>query len=168
MQSSDTNPLIEKKYYNLLLNNLVNNKILNKNDIDNINIKLESKLFTMADIITSLEKMNNNTIVENTSKQFKSDVMYTELLPSQITPIGTDVSSSWSDNYSILNTDKWKVPLSQPPICINTSPCKVCPDDESSYPYLGLINWDNNKISTTTINNDWGRNQTDSSIKLNT
>ena len=213
IQTKDT---IEKKYYNILLNDLINKKVLNSNDVVNINIKLDSKLFTMEDIITSLEQMNKSTKYKNTKHQpnkllrmthrmdvsgnqvnnssdisinnindsdpnttsgisinqtsndssnnmnQNNDTMYNELLPSKMEPLGTHFPSTWSSDYTILNTDKWKVPMYQPPVCINTTPCKVCPDDV--YPYLGLKNWDNSrKISNTNINNKWTHNQNDSS-----
>jgi hypothetical protein len=214
IQTKDT---IEKKYYNILLNDLINKKVLNSNDVVNINIKLDSKLFTMEDIITSLEQMNKATKYKNTKHQpnkllrmthrmdvsgnqvnnssdisinnindsdpnttsgisinqtsndssnnmiqTNNDTMYNELLPSKMEPLGTHFPSTWSSDYTILNTDKWKVPMYQPPVCINTTPCKVCPDD--AYPYLGLKNWDNSrKISNININNKWTQNQNDSS-----
>ena len=191
-----TKDAIEKKYYNILLNNLINKKVLNSTDVSNIDIKLNSKLFTLEDVITSLEQINNSTKINTThqnnmtnmnnmntndnstdnstdnskqinndnSKQVNNDNIYNELLPTKMMSLGDQVPSTWSSNYTILNTDKWKVPMTQPPVCINTTPCKVCPDDENAYPYLGLQNWDaGRKISNTNINNKWTQNQTDSS-----
>jgi hypothetical protein len=46
-------------------------------------------------------------------------------------------------------------------VCINTTPCKVCPDTEDTYP-LKLALWDNSrKISNTEISKDWANKQID-------
>ena len=176
---------IEKKYYNILINNLLKKNILNSNDIDNIKLKLSSKLFTLEDVISSLEKMinendmkqtieNMNDIKQtkqqikqqmkmNTCKKYKQindDIIYNELLPMQMKTIGGETPTTWSGNYAILNTDKWKVPMTQPPVCINTTPCKVCPSDDNSNSFTGLADWDaSRKVSHTEINKKWVENQ---------
>ena len=71
---------IEKKYYNILINNLLKKNILNSNDIDNIKLKLSSKLFTLEDVISSLEKMiNENELVEKLN-----DLNFTEIFSENL------------------------------------------------------------------------------------
>ena len=65
-------------------------------------------------------------------------------------PIGENIANDWSNDYTILNTDKWKVPMQRPPLCINTNPCKVCPVD-SNYP-VNLRAWDESRVISK--NND--------------
>jgi hypothetical protein len=51
--------------------------------------------------------------------------------------------------------------MPRPPVCINTSPCKVCPDVVEGYP-LNVKEWDNSrKISNININKNWANKQTD-------
>ena len=48
--------------------------------------------------------------------------------------------------------------MQRPPLCINTNPCKVCPND-TNYP-VNLKSWDESRvISKTNINKDWVSNQ---------
>ena len=60
------------------------------------------------------------------------------------TPLGDGISNSWNSDYVILNTNKWQVPMARPPVCINNSPCKVCPMNTSS-DSLNLQEWDNSR-----------------------
>jgi hypothetical protein len=97
--------------------------------------------------ITSKQKVNN-------------DFRYNELPADMYTPIGDKVANNWStDNeYNILNSNQWQVPMPRPPVCINTEPCKVCPSDGGSY--LTLKNWDQARvISENKINQRWASDQ---------
>jgi hypothetical protein len=89
---------------------------------------------------------------------------YNELPPDFYKPLGGKDLSLWDNQFSILSTDKWQVPMPRPPVCINNTPCKVCPNDEptSSYPVL-LKDWDSSKkVTNIAINKDWANNQIDS------
>jgi len=119
MKKVDNSEIINK-YYNKLINDLIQKKILSSTDIENIKLKIDSKLLNIQDIIVSLEKLNeNNGTVTND-------------LPSDFfTPIGDKIANTWDKHYSILDTSKWMVPMPRPPVCINDSPCKVCPMNET-------------------------------------
>ena len=61
----------------------------------------------------------------------------------------------------MLNTNKWQVPMPRPPVCINTSPCKVCPDTDDTYP-VKLAHWDNSrKVSNIEISKEWANTLVD-------
>jgi hypothetical protein len=54
--------------------------------------------------------------------------------------------------------------MTQPPICINTSPCKVCPTDGNEGNFVSLSNWDDSrKVSNVSINKKWSDTQLNSS-----
>ena len=132
---------------------------------------MESKLFTIEEIIASLETLAGNDNMPKNKQYIKkqsqscqsinNDIIYNELLPMQMKTIGGETPNTWSGNYAILNTDKWTVPMTRPPVCINTSPCPVCPSDNNTSNLTGLADWDNSRtVSTTTINQNWAKNQT--------
>jgi len=220
----------KNKYYNLLTEDLLSRNIITDDDVNNINIKLETKLLTIDEVIIGLEKLKksnkiNQRIVRNktlnndeddiltrqnkqhsneenedniSTKQNKqnkqnkqhsndtsnnnkleddepietkpkkqtrqNDNNYNELPASKMRALGDDTTNLWADNYTILNTDKWKVPMTQPPVCINTSPCKVCPSDGDGTNFVSLSNWDDSrKVSNISINKKWSNNQLNSS-----
>ena len=199
------------RYMNLLVNDLLNRKILDNNDIENIKAKINSKLITNDEIIAGLEKINlsskskliksktiedisiedapleskNVTSLPDKLKQLKlrtnEDVpldynfinFFSDKVnqvksedrvnkkPDLYNSLGNSELNKWSDGYTMLNTDKWQVPTSRPPVCINTSPCKVCPTIDDTYPVI-LGEWDNSrKISNTEISKEWANNQVD-------
>ena len=81
-------------------------------------------------------------------------------------PLGNTEITKWDEGYNMLNTNKWQIPMNRPPVCINTTPCKVCPDTEDTYP-LKLALWDNSrKISNTEISKDWANKQIDPNENL--
>jgi len=167
-----TKEIIEMKYYNMLINGLLNKGILSPDDIAKLKLKIDSNLFTLEEMIISLEKLSGIDNHSNEKGQHKStkpnkscksindDIIYNELLPMQMKTIGGEVPNTWSGNYTILNTDKWTVPMTRPPVCINTTPCPVCPSDNNTQNLTGLADWDNSRtVSNTTINQTWSKNQ---------
>jgi hypothetical protein len=199
------------RYMNLLVNDLLNRKILDNNDIENIKAKINSKLMSNDEIIAGLEKINlsskskliKSKTIEDTSlestdvnslpdklKQLKSKMSEDVPLdynfinffsdkvksedrvnkksedivnkkPDLYNPLGNSELNKWTDGYTMLNTDKWQVPVNRPPVCINTSPCKVCPSIDDTYPVI-LGEWDNSrKISNTEISKEWANKQVD-------
>ena len=102
-----------------------------------------------------------NQLQINSQKNITNDFRYNELPTNMFVPIGDKVANDWAtDNeYNILNSAQWQVPMPRPPVCINTQPCKVCPTEESAYGPLPLKNWDSaRKISDTKINQGWTNN----------
>jgi len=169
--SSNENSL---KYMALLMKDLLDKGILDEEDITNIDNKLDTKVITVDDMIKHLERLkliskpkNKNQKVDSRVKNSEYD--YNELPPDFYKPLGSKELSLWDNQYTILNTDKWKVPMPKPPVCVNNTPCNVCPNDDpigySSYP-LNLKEWENaRKFTNMTVNKDWANNQVDSSSK---
>jgi len=147
-----------EKYMDLLIKDLVDDNVLDDDDVFNIRSKIDSKVLTVEEMTKHLEKLklnSKNKPRKNSNKDNKNnknkdkdyDNIYTlnELPPDFYKPLGSKELSSWDNQYTILNTDKWKVPMPSPPVCINNSPCNVCPTDEPQgyygYP-LSLKEWD--------------------------
>jgi hypothetical protein len=147
-------------YYNILINDLSEKGIIDTTDTVNINAKIDSKILSIADAIASLEqlkKSGRSRINKN------NDNVYNELPYDFYSPIGEDIANEWDTGYSILNTNKWQVPIARPPLCVNTSPCKVCPSLDTSFlPYGASLNDIETcrNISSTTINKKWVAAQT--------
>ena len=159
-----TNEDIAYKYYESLIVDLLSKGIIERNDVENIRVKLQSKLSTLKDVIKSLEIMKR----EGRSKQrqingkVRSDYEYSELPTDFYKPIGDKIANDWDNEYAILNTNKWQVPMTRPPVCINTAPCKVCPNDASNY-NIDLKQWDESRtISGNRINKKWAADQNSS------
>jgi hypothetical protein len=152
---------IANKYYESLIVDLASKGIIDANDIDNIRAKLQSKLLTMDEVIKSLEllKKDGKAKVRQANGKIKSDYEYSELPSDFYNPIGDKIANEWDNDYTILNTNKWQVPMTRPPVCINTTPCKVCPSDSSNYP-VGLKQWDDSRtVSGNRINKKWAEDQ---------
>jgi hypothetical protein len=149
------------KYFTSLITDLLEKGVLNSDDVSNINMKVDSKLVDISDVISSLEQLKREGKVKvKGQKEVKNDAVYNELDEELSKPIGGDISNKWESQYSILNTNKWKVPMARPPVCVNTNPCQVCPTTYSGY--VDLASWDNSRVlSTTNINKKWAANQMD-------
>jgi hypothetical protein len=59
-------------------------------------------------------------------------------------PIGEKIANDWSKDYTILDTNKWQVPMPRPPLCINNAPCTICPLETSGYS-TNLQQWDESR-----------------------
>jgi hypothetical protein len=142
-------------YYNDLINELTSKGILTSDDVDNLNMKIKTGLFTYDDVLPSLQKMKKigKKVNRNTNTQ------YSELPADFYSPLGDKELNKWDNTYTILDTNKWQVPVARPPVCINTTPCKVCPSDVPSYG-TNLGSWDDSRVITnTTINQSWAKDQ---------
>jgi len=159
-QPSPNNEIVNR-YLESLITELVEKRLLEQSDVENIRIKMRSKLLNTSEIIDSLEiiKKEGKPKINGVSvKNNNNDNMYNELPPEYYSPIG-DKTNEWNDEYTLLNTNKWNVPMPRPPVCINTTPCKVCPTASSDYP-VNLKEWDDSRtITSTKINKDWVNNQ---------
>lgn len=58
--------------------------------------------------------------------------------------LGDNISNKWDYNFSYLNTDKWGVPLSKPPLCINSKINEKVLDYINPN-YTNLIEWDTSR-----------------------
>jgi hypothetical protein len=160
------NSSITQKYFDSLILELNSKNILRSDEIDNIKLKISSRLLTMEEAIVSLENLKKSGKPEIKET---NDFKYNELPDEFYNPIGNKIANEWaSDNeYNLLNTNKWQVPMPRPPVCINTAPCKVCPSDGTNFLPVNLKNWDEARtISDTTINQKWAKDKKDSTRKL--
>jgi hypothetical protein len=159
-----TNDDIAYKYYESLIVDLLSKGIIERNDVENIRVKLQSKLSTLKDVIKSLEimKREGRSKQRQTNGKVRSDYEYSELPTDFYKPIGDKIANDWDNEYAILNTNKWQVPMTRPPVCINTAPCKVCPNDASNY-NIDIKQWDESRtISGNKINKKWAADQNSS------
>ena len=154
------------KYMNLLITDLLERGILDNNDIENIKGKINNKLLTENEAIVGLEKLK----LSGKSKQKKPDTnennqpeySFGNLPPEMYKPLNNSDLNKWDEQgYTMLNTDKWHPPTARPPVCINTTPCKVCPDTNNTYP-VPLAQWDNSrKVSNIEISKEWANTLVD-------
>ncbi len=164
---STTNDKIAQKYFENLINELHDKGILDDGDIQNIKAKMNSKLLTIEEVINSLETLHKEgkvKVLDKTKSDGKrtNDMDYTELPTDFYRPIGDKIANEWENDYTILNTNKWQVPMPRPPVCINTTPCKVCPS-LSSDNVVALKEWDNSRyVSQNKINKKWASEQASS------
>lgn len=144
------------KYYNQLIRELRSNGILDDVDVKNVTLKLNSKLLTLDEAITSLEKVKEKGIVKD--KSVNSDFVYNELPTEFYAPLGKRIVSDWENEYNLLDTTNWQVPMQRPPVCISNEKCKICPKETSPGTSL-LKDWDSSrKITDFNINKKWASN----------
>jgi hypothetical protein len=124
------------KYYQTLLNHIYDKKMIDYNDVNNIKTQYNKGLISLEDIINVLEQIKDNGNVK------ELNTIYNQTYNNFMKPIGDKISNAWANDYTILNTDHWAVPMKRPPVCVTNSPCKVCPTDSSNYP-VNLLHWDN-------------------------
>ena len=157
----NANGKIAAKYFESLLKDLNEKGVLDARDIENIQLKMRSKLLTVEEVISSLEmlKKEGKSKVRSKDGKVKDDRVYSELPSDFYSPLGDKISNEWDNDYTILNTNKWQVPMPRPPVCINTAPCKVCPTDSSNYP-VNLKQWDDSRyVTQSKINKKWSDDQ---------
>lgn len=153
--SNNNNNKIEVKYFESLLDELISVGLLDDSDILNIKNKVKLNLLTLEEAITSLETLKS-TQKNNESTQH-TDLKYNELPSSFSIPIGDKIANDWNNDYAILDTNKWTVPMPRIPICINNSPSNISPSNYSNG--TNLKEWDNSRvISKTNINKQWVNN----------
>jgi hypothetical protein len=156
---NNTNNSTGQRYFDVLLNDLNKSTILSEIDVQNIRNKVKLNLLTIDEAIASLEILKNSNVVT----EAPNDSKYNELPSGFYTPIGDRIANQWDTDNSILNTDKWTVPMPRPPVCINNSPCTVCPSDTSNL--LNLKNWDAARgFTNVSLNKRWASNQTNTSV----
>jgi hypothetical protein len=155
---SNINNSIAIKYFESLINDLSEKGLLDQNEIANIKIKMNSKLLTIEEIIKSLEVLK--TTGKSKFNKLKDDSIYNELPPEFYAPLADKKLNEWDNDYTILNTTKWQVPMLRPPVCVNTIPCQICPSDSSNYS-VNLKYWDESRYVTSDnkINKKWVANQ---------
>jgi hypothetical protein len=135
-----------KKYFNLLMEDLFIKGILDNTDMDNLNKKINLNIFTLDEAIAKLEKLRGEGIKKKDINGSSTDPAYEESsLPTAFyQPLGDETLAKWDNEFALLNTNKWSVPMPRPPVCINTSPCKVCPASTSGN-LATLKEWNSNR-----------------------
>jgi len=151
-----------EKYKNFLMKDLKEAGVMDEMDVQNMNAKVENKVMSMTEAIEKLEKLKLSAKPKMRKGKAKNEYDYSELPNDFYTPLGDPELSKWDTAFHMLNTTKWQVPMPRPPVCINTSPCKVCPTaDQGGYP-LKLTDWDaSRKVMNMTVNKQWANDQMD-------
>jgi hypothetical protein len=117
-------------------------KILdNKNNSNKSNeiLELKKELTQMKEnLLNEINKKNSNEYLQKEINLLK------DKLNNKNYNLVDDDLSKWN-NSSMLNTDKWTVPMPKPPVCVNNTPCQVCPSESSNYP-VNLMLWDDSNV----------------------
>jgi hypothetical protein len=144
------------KYYKQLIKELSNNGILDAVDVKNITVKLNNKLITIDEAVASLEKVKEQGVIKE--RNVNSDFIYSELPSEFYAPLGKRIVTDWENEYNLLDSTNWQVPMQRPPVCMTTEKCKVCPKE--TYPGTTLLkDWDSSrKISDIKVNKKWASN----------
>jgi len=107
----------------------------NESKKDNTSCDCESKIDKYLEKLFKEGKyFDRNGILQNV---MNNDMRYNQLTDSQIQPLGSNdmtMNNSWENDYVLLNTDKWKVPISSPYKCKQEKECPICPSLSSGYP----------------------------------
>ena len=150
---------ITEKIYNEIL------KLYNKPGF--IDVSLENNTFAKLDnnkIITNTKEIvKNNDKNKNVNVKIKksnkfdkeSDINYS--IYKNITPLGENnetFNNKFINGNDYLNTDKWKIPVYEPPLC-KLDQCNECNDD-IDYP-LNVSHWDKSRkiLQRDNINIDY-------------
>lgn len=127
------------KTYQLLVDVLKTNGILNEEDINSLKSKMTSGLLTIDETISRLEKMKllakevaSKPDISN--KSWWNEMNKSELPAAMYLPLGSQINQDFSNEYTILNTEKWTVPMPRPPVCIDSTPKEIMPVGTSGYP----------------------------------
>ena len=156
MEQDESDENFVVKYLKQLMQELYRKKIIDKTDINNIEAKLKTKLVSPREMVKILENLKNTTKEKNLSTTDKinlpssdpndlhNDSKYSNLPDYDYNPLGDKIANDWDNQYTVLNTDRWQVPQTRPPVCISNEPCKVCPSVNQGYE-LNLDNWNNGK-----------------------
>ena len=176
IKSLENQPVNEnmEKYKNYLMKDLLELGVMDQIDIDNLNAKIENRLMNIEEAISKLEKLKITSRPKNKLNRAIRESEYNELPKDFYNPLGDPELNKWDTAFHMLNTNKWQVPMPRPPVCINTSPCKVCPEvtesqSNGSNP-LSLKDWEySRKVMNLVVNKDWANDQMDvnAAIPLN-
>ena len=147
------------KTYQLLVDYLMEKGVLNKDDSSALKSKMASGILTVDEAISRLEKMklvarNMNTPSKSLGdKNWWSEMSKSELPQAMYVPLGSQIDSDFSNDYSILNTEKWTVPMARPPVCIDSAPKEVMAIGTSGFP-LNLKHFDDSRYVSTSASQE--------------
>lgn len=141
------------KNFTLLAETLIEKGALSEEEYENMKTKLDSNVLTLNDAISALEKLKraSKSIKKNVpgkKDKWWSDMSKSELPMEMYIPKGEQIDNKWSNEFSILNTDKWTVPMARPPVCIDSSPKDIMPVGTSGYP-MNLKYYDSARYVST-------------------
>jgi len=127
------------KNFTLLVETLIEKGALTDEEYEQMKTKLDSNVLTLDDAISALEKLkraskNIKKTVSGQKDKWWSDMNKSELPMEMYIPKGEQIDNKWSNEFTILNTDKWTVPMPRPPVCIDSSPKDIMPMGTSGYP----------------------------------
>ena len=77
---------------------------------------------------------DKNGLLQNV---MNNDMRYSQLTDTQMQSLGTNditMNNSWENDYVLLNTEKWKVPVTNPYKCKQEKECPICPSLTTGYP----------------------------------
>lgn len=147
------------KTYQLLIEMLSAKDVLSKEDIDSLQSKMTSGLLTIDEVISRLEKMKlvARNIQEKpnveSNKNWWSEMNKSELPAAMYLPLGSQINQDFSNEYTILNTEKWTVPMPRPPVCIDSAPKEIMPVGTSGYP-LNVKYFDESRYVSTSASQE--------------
>jgi hypothetical protein len=143
---------VTMKLIKLYLRMLEDKRVLSKNEIKNIKIKIQSNIFSPKEIVEKLELLVTKSVDGGYDDWGSENINKDSLLPSQKKPLGSNdqtVTNKWDHDYTYLDTEKWRVPMPKPPVCVNNSEkCAICPSTTTGYP-TDLKEWNNSRYVTT-------------------
>ena len=158
--ATPTNTNIAKKYLSSLKTELSKMRILDNDDMKNLDAKLQTGTITTEEAINKLEKLKTIGV----PKKSDYDMKYNTLKEPKNYTLSKSISNDWdlNDEYTLLSTDLWQIPSKEPKHqCIISKDLKsdVHPSLTSGYPLL-LKDFDTSlKVSNTVINKDWASDQ---------
>ena len=158
--ATPTNTNIAKKYLSSLKTELSKMRILDNDDMKNLDAKLQTGTITTEEAINKLEKLKTIGV----PKKSDYDMKYNTLKEPKNYTLSKSISNDWdlNDEYTLLSTDLWQIPSKEPRHqCIISKDLKsdVHPSLTSGYPLL-LKDFDTSlKVSNTMINKDWASDQ---------
>lgn len=149
------------KTFNLLLEDLLDKGAINTDDVDILKSKMSSGLITVDDAISRLEKMRlaskklnlKKTNPGNSNNNWWSEMNKSELPSDMYLNKGDEIPSDLNNDFSILNTSRWTVPMPRPPVCIDSRPKEIMPVGTSGYP-TGLKYFDEARYVTTSASQE--------------
>jgi hypothetical protein len=91
----------------------------------------------LMDIVSKNKYIDPRGVVQDL---MYGDLKYnSQLTPGQMQPLGSydnTFNNKWNNEYTLLNTDKWRPADRKVPVCKQEKQCPVCPTLTSGYPLL--------------------------------
>jgi hypothetical protein len=157
------------KTYQLLVDILQAHGILKSEDIQSLKSKMTSGLLTIDEAISRLEKMKLvakevAAKPDASNKSWWNDMNKSELPAAMYLPLGSQINQDFSNEYTILNTEKWTVPMPRPPVCIDSTPKEIMPVGTSGYP-LSVKYFDDSRYVSTSSKTEQAKKEMEETLK---